>query len=241
MFLLAHGFATELDSLGVVDQAIENGVGEGRVLELAVPEFDRELTGDEYAAALLPVFEQFEQQRLVVGRHRHEAEVVEDDEVDTPHRLEPLADATLRLQRREFFSETRQAQVAHGLFLIDYGLGQRASEVTLADAGGADQQDVLMLLEPVEADELLPAALAETARRAQVDIGRMGTLPEPSELESSCLGKAVAVQALSLEQDGERVDDFVSAGQSCEGIGGAAQAEADELLLQGFMQHGRSR
>jgi hypothetical protein len=59
---------------------------------------------------------------LVVGRHGT-GRSREDDEVDTPHRLE-LGRATLRLQRREFFSETRQAQVAHGLFLIDYGLGR---------------------------------------------------------------------------------------------------------------------
>jgi hypothetical protein len=91
---------------------------------------------------------------------------------------------------------------------------------------------VLVLLEPVQTDELLPAALAEPTRRSQVDIGRMGALAEPSQLESSCLGQAVAMQALGLQQDRERVDDVFLAGQSCQGVGGAAQTQAGELLLQ---------
>jgi hypothetical protein len=40
---LAHGFAVELDAMGVVDQAVEDGVGEGRLADEVVPAVDREL------------------------------------------------------------------------------------------------------------------------------------------------------------------------------------------------------
>lgn len=164
--LFAHGITREFDAFGVVDEAIEDGVGEGGVLELAVPEFDGELAGDEDAAALLPVFEEFEEQRLMAGAHGHEAEVVEDDQIDAREGFEPVADASLGLQGGEFFTEARQSEIAHRFLLIDDGFGECAGEITLADSGWADEEHVLVLLEPVEGDELLPAGFAEAARGA---------------------------------------------------------------------------
>jgi len=65
-----------------VHEAVEDGVGERRVLELSVPELDRQLAGDEHASALVAVFEKFEQQRLVSLGHWHQAEVVEHQQIN---------------------------------------------------------------------------------------------------------------------------------------------------------------
>lgn|GEM_PF-5477786 len=62
----------------------------------------------------------------------------------------------LRLQRGELVAEARQAQVANGLLVINDGPGERAGEVAFANAGGSNEQDVLVLFEPVETQELGP-------------------------------------------------------------------------------------
>lgn len=229
----AHRLAGEFDHFAVVDQSIEDSVGEGRILELAVPELDRELAGDEHAAALVAVFEQFEQQPLVARAHGHEAEVVEDDEVDAGQGFQPGAGAALGLQQGQCFTQARQAQVAYRALAVDDRLGERAGQVALADAGGSDQQQVLVLAQPGQAEELLPADASEATWGLQVDIGWMGVLAELGELQAPPLRKAVAVQALGLEQDGEGVDEGAVGSDASQGIGGTAQAQAGELWWTG--------
>ena len=43
---IAQGFTTELDAVGVVNDAVEDGVGEGRIADDVVPLRDGNLTGD---------------------------------------------------------------------------------------------------------------------------------------------------------------------------------------------------
>lgn len=68
----------------------------------------------------------------------------------------------------------------------------------------------------------------------------MRALTELGELDAARLSEAIAVQTLGIEQEGERVDGLVVAGQSLQGVSGTAQTETSELLLQRFMQHERS-
>ena len=58
---IAESFATELNSVGVVNDAVEDGVGEGRIADDIVPLWDGNLTGDQegmYVVAILNDFEQ---------------------------------------------------------------------------------------------------------------------------------------------------------------------------------------
>lgn len=57
--LFARGFAGQFDQFGVAYEPIEDGIGECWILELPVPEFDRQLAGDDHASAPLAIFEQF--------------------------------------------------------------------------------------------------------------------------------------------------------------------------------------
>ena len=42
-----HGLAAELEAVGVVDEAVENGVGESWIADHLVPLVERKLAGDE--------------------------------------------------------------------------------------------------------------------------------------------------------------------------------------------------
>ena len=64
-----------------MDEAVEDGVGEGRVAEQFMPLSQGKLAGDEGGARGVAVFEEFEEVAAVLGVELGEAEVVEDEEV----------------------------------------------------------------------------------------------------------------------------------------------------------------
>ena len=68
--------------MGAREQAVADGVGDGRFTEALVPVGDRELARDDRAAQARPVLDHLEEvSRLRIGE-RLEGEVVEDEDVD---------------------------------------------------------------------------------------------------------------------------------------------------------------
>ena len=53
---IPQGFAAELNSIGVVDDAIENCVGERGVADDVVPLLDGYLTGDQQRTGIVTIF-----------------------------------------------------------------------------------------------------------------------------------------------------------------------------------------
>lgn len=72
--------------MGVVDQAVEDGVGVSGVADQRVPLIHRELAGDDGGAATVAVLEDLRE--VVAGRgiERVEAPVVEDEQIDAAKR-----------------------------------------------------------------------------------------------------------------------------------------------------------
>ena len=65
---LSHAFSGHREPVGVVDEAVEDGVGEGGVADDLAPLLDRNLTGDDRGRALMTVFEDLEERRAVAAR-----------------------------------------------------------------------------------------------------------------------------------------------------------------------------
>src|SRR6266542_2064071 len=49
--LLTERLAFEGETMAAVHDAVENGVGQGRIVEIGIPMFDRQLTGDQRGLA----------------------------------------------------------------------------------------------------------------------------------------------------------------------------------------------
>ena len=58
---LAQALAGKLDAIGVVDDAVEDGVGEGGNADQVVPSINGDLTGDDERSLVMTVFDDFEQ------------------------------------------------------------------------------------------------------------------------------------------------------------------------------------
>ena len=128
-----------------MDEAIEDGIGHGRLAEVVVPLLDRELSGDERGFAVVPVVEDFEQIAAQLVVHRHQAPVVENDEVG--------------FGDRQVLQKPGQPEVACGVAVSIGLVGERTGEPGFADAGRAGDQEVEVVLEVVAGDELAHEAL----------------------------------------------------------------------------------
>jgi hypothetical protein len=64
---LAQGFAGQRNAVGVVDQAIQDRVGQGRVADDFIPVVDRDLAGDDQRAGVVAVLDDLQQSRRCSG------------------------------------------------------------------------------------------------------------------------------------------------------------------------------
>ena len=63
----AHGMAVEFEAIGIVDQAVEDGVGKRGFVDDVVPRRDRELAGDQDRASPMAVFDDFHEVATLTG------------------------------------------------------------------------------------------------------------------------------------------------------------------------------
>ena len=149
----AHRFSFEMELVGAVHEPVEDGVGEGRIAEVVVPMLNRKLAGDERGAGADTIVEQFEQVGALARAHRGDGEVVDQDEVDFSDGGEALAEAAVGVADAEFVEQPRRAQVKRGQPLPTGLLRECASQKRLPAAGGAVDQEILRLADPVAAGE----------------------------------------------------------------------------------------
>ena len=57
----AHAVALQGEPVGVVDEPVEDGVGDGRIGDRLVPVIDRQLAGHDGRAAVVPIVDDLQQ------------------------------------------------------------------------------------------------------------------------------------------------------------------------------------
>ena len=107
----SEAVAGDAELVGVVDEAVEDGVGEGGVAEVVVPGVWGELAGDEGAAGVVAVVEEFEEVAAVAVSERGDAPVFEQDEVEALQAGEEGAVAAVAFGDLEVVQESGEALV----------------------------------------------------------------------------------------------------------------------------------
>ena len=77
-FSFAHGFSLEGNLVRVVDEAVEDGVGQGGVANDLVPVVDGNLAGDEGGASVVAVFNDLEEVASLFVRQARLPPVIQD-------------------------------------------------------------------------------------------------------------------------------------------------------------------
>jgi hypothetical protein len=107
--VLAFGIAVNMDVVGVVDAAVENGISQGRLADPAVPVLDGQLTGEDRGAPVVAFFEHFQQFAALIGIQRIDQPVVENEHgvlLQLGHDLTVGAVSAGQRQLRQKFRQT---------------------------------------------------------------------------------------------------------------------------------------
>src|SRR3954471_16502089 len=132
---LAQALAAQLDAVRVVDQAVEDGVGQGGIADHVVPAIHRQLAGDQGGAAPVALLDDVEQIAPLLGPERFEAPVVEHEQLDPAESAHEPGVAAVAPPEREIGEQPRQALIEHRVVVATGLVGERAGQPGLAGPG----------------------------------------------------------------------------------------------------------
>ena len=138
----------QLEADGAVNETIEDGVGEGGIVQLAMPVGDRQLAGDDHRAPAEAVVEDHEEIASPRRIDRRQSPVVQDEHLDPGEIAVELGDGAPAMGDPQLGEQPRHALVL-GLVAFQTGLmGESAGEPTLARAARAGDQDIGAVADP---------------------------------------------------------------------------------------------
>ena len=180
----AQAVAGEIEAVGVVDEAVENGVGIGGIADHGVPVFDGKLAGDDGGSAPVAFLEDFEQVVTGLGIERLESPIVENEKLDAAERAGEAGIAAVAAGERQIAEQLGDALIENGAIVAAGLVAERASQPAFADAGRAADRQIVVRVDPVAGDELLEQRAIEPARSAVIDILDERLLAQPGIAQS---------------------------------------------------------
>src|SRR5882757_2180592 len=131
-----------------------------------------------------------------------------------------------------------QPLIAHREPVTRRLVAEGASDETFAGAGRAQDQNVVVPVQPTAAGERVDEAAVETARGAVVDILEAGGLAQPGKTQALGERDVVAFDGLAIDQHGQALveAEAIAVGQALlllERLGHAGEAQAAQCLDRG--------
>jgi len=164
--------------MGVVDDAVEDGVGDGGFADDGVPSVDRDLAGDEGGAAAAALLDDLQEIATLVGPERLEPPVVEDEQADLAEPLHQPWITAVAAGQREVGEQLGDALIEDGVIVAAGLVAERAGEPGFTDAGRAFDDQILRRGDPVAGDQPLEQRAIEATRCTIVDVLDGGALTQ---------------------------------------------------------------
>jgi len=166
--LLAQRVTLELEAMGVVHDAIEHGVGNGRLADDVVPAIDGDLAGDQGGATAVALLGDLQQIAPVVGAERLQTPVVEDEQADL---AEPLHQPRIASIPEGEVGEQLGHTLIEDRVVVATGLvAERTGQPGFAHARGPFDDQVVRDGDPVTGDQLLEQGSVQASGAAIVDV-----------------------------------------------------------------------
>ena len=219
----------------VVDEPIQDGVGEGGVANEVMPVVDRDLARDQRGPPAGAVVDDFEEIAAFPITERGEAPVVENDELRFREVQEEFSVRSIGVRADEILAqEARETEVAYGVALAAGALAQGAGEPGLAGAGWPGDKEHRVLANPLAAGEVHNETAFEAALGAEVHVFDTGGEPKARELEEARQPTVFARGLLPVEEKGEAVleAELREVGQPVLFLERLRHAEEAELLKE---------
>ena len=175
--------------MGIVDEAIEDGVGVGRVADDLMPFVDGDLTGEDGRAAAVAFFEDLVEIAARPAVERIEAPIIEDEELSAGEAAHDAGMAPVAARQGEIGEELGDALVRDGAVVATGLVAESTRKITLSDAGGATKDQIVMRVDPLAIGELVEQGAIETAWGSVIDVLDDGRMTQPGIAQAD--GKAL--------------------------------------------------
>lgn len=117
----------------MVQQAVQDGIGDGGLPDDSVPVFDRALAGDDRGIFLIAILDDFEEIIALRVVERSQEQIIEDEQLDLGESGQHLEMRAIGLSRQQHFEQTRSAQIEDGVTLAGGEVAKRTGDVAFAD------------------------------------------------------------------------------------------------------------
>ena len=162
--------------MGVVDDPVEDRVGDGGFADHLMPARARELGGDDGGAPLVAFFEQLQQVETLLIGQTVRAPVVEDQKLHAGELVDQAREAAIEPGGCHLLEQARHTRIGDGVIHTRRLMGEGAGQPGLSSAGLAGEDDLLMGLEPPALGQRQDLAAIEATRCCKVDVfGLPGT------------------------------------------------------------------
>ena len=156
--------------MGVVQQAIADGVGLVGITDDAVPVLDGELGGDQCRGLLRTVFDDFHQVAPLGVAQWRDHPVVDRQQVEFGQSGQQAGVGSIATTDGYLVQQSRHAHVAGCEAAPAGALHKRAGQVGLPAARRSGDQQVMLILDPVAASEAEYLLAIQTARVLEVNV-----------------------------------------------------------------------
>ena len=109
--MLSEALSFEFDAVGVVDEAIEDCVGDGGISDNFVPAIDGQLAGDDDRTSFISVLDDLEQIAALIGVERLRSPVIKNEQIETGDSTQHLGITAIGSAECQGGEETRHAVV----------------------------------------------------------------------------------------------------------------------------------
>ena len=141
--------ASQVDSVSVMNQTIQDAVGEGRIADLIVPMSDGYLTGQNGRANRIAVVTDFQKvPAFAVGQWSH-SPIINNQDVDACETVQEFAETAVSAGYRQIPEQTRRPEVERSEAVANSFLRQSARHIAFSNATGPRDQQVVMQAHPV--------------------------------------------------------------------------------------------
>jgi hypothetical protein len=133
--LFSEGFAPELDPMGVVDDAIEDGVGQGRIADQIMPSIDRDLAGDQRGTSAVPFLGDLQEVAALFRTERFQPPIVQDQQLHSAECPHKPGVTTIAMCQRQIGEQPGDTLVEYRVIVAACLMSKRAGEPRFPNSG----------------------------------------------------------------------------------------------------------
>src|SRR5207344_128141 len=152
-----------------VEEAVTDRIGEGGIADEVVPLGDGKLAGEDGRPGTVPVVQELEEVPTILPAEGIEPPVVDEQDIDPRQLGEQAEIGPIGAGQGELVEQPGGAPVQGPEPLATGLMSEGAPDGRLAGAGGADHQEVLVLLDPPAGGELSHERFVQLAPGGIVD------------------------------------------------------------------------